>query len=64
MTAGASSRACLNPLTATRYHSLVVERDTLGDALEVSAWAEDGTVMGIRTARLRSMGSSSILKRC
>jgi para-aminobenzoate synthetase component 2 len=36
------------PLTATRYHSLVVERATLGDELEVSAWAEDGTVMGIR----------------
>ena len=36
------------PLTATRYHSLVVERATLGDDLEVSAWAEDGTVMGIR----------------
>jgi anthranilate synthase/aminodeoxychorismate synthase-like glutamine amidotransferase len=36
------------PLTATRYHSLVVERVTLGDDLEVSAWAEDGTVMGIR----------------
>ena len=36
------------PLTATRYHSLVVERGTLTDELEVSAWAEDGTVMGIR----------------
>jgi para-aminobenzoate synthetase component II len=36
------------PITATRYHSLVVERGTLGDDLEVSAWAEDGTVMGIR----------------
>jgi para-aminobenzoate synthetase component 2 len=36
------------PLTATRYHSLVVERVTLGDDVEVSAWAEDGTVMGIR----------------
>jgi para-aminobenzoate synthetase component 2 len=36
------------PLTATRYHSLVVERETLGDDLEVSAWAEDGTVMGLR----------------
>ena len=44
------------PLTATRYHSLVVERDTLGDALEVSAWAEDGTVMGIRDARLKIDG--------
>lgn len=37
-----------SPLTATRYHSLVVEGDSLGDELEVSAWAEDGTVMGIR----------------
>jgi para-aminobenzoate synthetase component II len=37
-----------SPFTATRYHSLVVERDTLPDELEVSAWAEDGTVMGIR----------------
>jgi para-aminobenzoate synthetase component 2 len=45
-----------HPLTATRYHSLVVERDTLGDTLEVSAWAEDGTVMGIRNARLRIDG--------
>ncbi len=35
-----------SPFTATRYHSLVVERDTLGNELEVSAWAEDGTVMG------------------
>ena len=37
-----------SPFTATRYHSLVVERDTLGKELEVSAWAEDGTVMAIR----------------
>ena len=41
-----------SPLSATRYHSLVVERDTLGDELEVSAWAGDGTVMGIRHRRL------------
>jgi para-aminobenzoate synthetase component II len=41
-----------NPLTATRYHSLVVERETLGDELEVSAWAEDGTVMAFRHKRL------------
>jgi para-aminobenzoate synthetase component 2 len=39
------------PLTATRYHSLVVERQSLGEELEVSAWAEDGTVMGIRHTR-------------
>ena len=37
-----------NPLTATRYHSLVVERELPWRDLEVSAWAEDGTVMGIR----------------
>jgi para-aminobenzoate synthetase component 2 len=37
-----------SPFTATRYHSLVVERDTLGKELEVSAWAEDGTVMAVR----------------
>jgi para-aminobenzoate synthetase component II len=37
-----------SPFTATRYHSLVVERDALGNDLEVSAWAEDGTVMAVR----------------
>ena len=36
------------PLTATRYHSLIAERDTLPDCLEVTAWLEDGTVMGLR----------------
>jgi anthranilate synthase component 2 len=37
-----------NPLTATRYHSLVIERQTLPDVLEVTAWVDDGTIMGVR----------------
>jgi anthranilate synthase component II len=37
-----------NPLTATRYHSLVIERATLPDCLEVTAESEDGEIMGVR----------------
>jgi anthranilate synthase component II len=37
-----------SPVRATRYHSLVVERATLPDCLEVTAWLEDGTIMGLR----------------
>src|SRR5258705_483519 len=37
-----------SPLTATRYHSLVVERDSVPDVLEVTAESEDGLVMGLR----------------
>lgn len=37
-----------NPLTATRYHSLVIERQSLPDVLEVTAWVDDGTIMGVR----------------
>jgi anthranilate synthase/aminodeoxychorismate synthase-like glutamine amidotransferase len=36
-----------NPLAATRYHSLVVARDTLPDALAVTAWNDEGLVMGL-----------------
>jgi len=37
-----------NPLTATRYHSLVVDRDSVPAVLEVTAESEDGLVMGLR----------------
>ena len=37
-----------NPFVATRYHSLVVKRETLPDCFEVSAWTEDGVIMGLR----------------
>ena len=37
-----------NPFTATRYHSLVIDRATCPDLLEITAWVEDGTIMGVR----------------
>jgi anthranilate synthase/aminodeoxychorismate synthase-like glutamine amidotransferase len=45
-----------DPLTATRYHSLVVERESLPDCLEVSAESEDGEIMGLRHRSLRVEG--------
>ncbi len=37
-----------NPFQATRYHSLVIEPSTCPDALEITAWVEDGTIMGVQ----------------
>ncbi|HGO7935714.1 TPA: aminodeoxychorismate/anthranilate synthase component II [Neisseria meningitidis] len=37
-----------NPVTCTRYHSLVIDRNTMLECLEVTAWTEDGEIMGVR----------------
>jgi len=37
-----------DPLEATRYHSLIVDRDSVPDCLEITAWTDDGLVMGLR----------------
>ena len=37
-----------SPFTVTRYHSLAIERDSLPDCLEVTAWTDDGEIMGVR----------------
>jgi anthranilate synthase component 2 len=37
-----------NPFSATRYHSLIVRRDDLPAELEVTAWSNDGLIMGMR----------------
>lgn len=41
-------RGVENPLLATRYHSLVIERETCPEDLEITAWVDDGTIMGVR----------------
>lgn len=38
----------VNPFEATRYHSLVVERESLPDCLEITAWTDDDEIMGLR----------------
>lgn len=37
-----------NPFQATRYHSLVIEQATCPESLEITAWVDDGTIMGVR----------------
>ena len=49
-------RGLPNPLTACRYHSLVVDRETIPASLQVSCWLEDQTVMGIRHRELPLVG--------
>ena len=45
-----------NPLTATRYHSLVIERASLPECLKVTAWSDDGEIMGVRHRELAVEG--------
>jgi anthranilate synthase/aminodeoxychorismate synthase-like glutamine amidotransferase len=37
-----------SPFEATRYHSLIVKRDTLPESLEITAWTEEGEIMGLK----------------
>jgi len=57
-----------NPLTATRYHSLVVKRETLPDCLEITAETEDGVIMGVKHKEFEVHGvqfhPESILTEC
>ena len=45
-----------NPYTATRYHSLVIERETIPDCLEITAWTDDGEIIGVRHKTLAVEG--------
>ena len=45
-----------DPFVATRYHSLIVDRATLPDVLEVTAWTDDGVIMGVRHRELDVQG--------
>ncbi|TAJ97909.1 MAG: aminodeoxychorismate/anthranilate synthase component II [Candidatus Manganitrophaceae bacterium] len=41
-------RALPNPFEATRYHSLIIRRESMPEVLEITAWTEEGEVMGVR----------------
>ncbi len=54
--AGGVFRGLPNPFQATRYHSLVIERASLPDCLEITAWTDDGEIMGVRHKQLAVEG--------
>lgn len=45
-----------SPYTIIRYHSLAIERETLPDCLEVTAWTDDGEIMGVRHKEFKIEG--------
>ena len=45
-----------SPFTATRYHSLVIERESIPECLEITAWTDDGEIMGVRHRTLAVEG--------
>ena len=45
-----------NPFEATRYHSLIIKRETLPSVLEVTAWTDDGIIMGVRHKQFKVEG--------
>jgi anthranilate synthase component 2 len=49
-------RGLPSPFDATRYHSLAIERETCPEDLEITAWTEDGEIMGVRHRRLAVEG--------
>ncbi len=53
---GRCSPACRRHFDITRYHSLAIERETLPDCLEVTAWTPDGEIMGVRHKTLAVEG--------
>jgi anthranilate synthase/aminodeoxychorismate synthase-like glutamine amidotransferase len=53
---GSVFKGLANPFEATRYHSLIVKKETLPDCLEVTAWTEDGIIMGLKHKDLNVHG--------
>jgi len=45
-----------NPFSATRYHSLVIEKKSVPDVLEITAWSDDGEIMGIKHKKFHVYG--------
>jgi anthranilate synthase/aminodeoxychorismate synthase-like glutamine amidotransferase len=45
-----------SPFVATRYHSLIVEKDSIPNEIEITAWTEEGVIMGIQHRQFRTFG--------